>query len=59
MGALWGLIVAATGALMLASFSGYTIDLELALIVALSAVGLWLLLSAALSGRRRTTGTDT
>lgn len=53
MGMLWGAIVVATGAVMLATFSGYSVDLELALIVALSAVGLYLLLSAALAGRRR------
>lgn len=48
--AVWGLLVAGAGGLMIAAFSGYEIDLELAAIIVLGAVGAWLLLSAAVSG---------
>ena len=48
--ALWGLLVAGVGALLIASYSGYEIDLELAAIIVLAAIGGWLLLSAAVSG---------
>lgn len=48
--AVWGLLVSGVGVLMIASYSGYEIDLELAAIIVLGAVGAWLLLSAAVSG---------
>ncbi|MFW7413757.1 hypothetical protein [Demequina sp. SO4-18] len=48
--ALWGLLVAGMGVLLIASYSGYEIDLELAAIIVLAAIGGWLLLSAAVSG---------
>ncbi|WP_084102261.1 hypothetical protein [Demequina sp. NBRC 110051] len=53
--ALWGLLVIGAGVTMAVAFSGYEIDLELAAIIALTAVGGWLILSAALSsiGRSR------
>ncbi len=53
--ALWGLLVIGAGVTMAVAFSGYDIDLELAAIIALTAVGGWLVLSAALSsiGRSR------
>ena len=51
-GMLWGGVVSAAGILMLLDYSGYRIDLELAAIVALTVIGLYLLLSAALSGQR-------
>lgn len=52
---LWGVLVIGTGMLMIASFSGHDIDLELAAILLLAGIGGWLLISAALSGlgRRR------
>ncbi|PKQ25624.1 MAG: hypothetical protein CVT64_09395 [Actinobacteria bacterium HGW-Actinobacteria-4] len=52
-GALWGALVAGVGSLMIATFSGYTIDLELAGIVALAALGGWLVMSAVMSGKPR------
>ena len=52
-GALWGAIVTATGAITIAVFSGADIDLELLVIVALAAVGAWLLLSALATGFSR------
>ncbi|MFW2513031.1 hypothetical protein ACNI3K_04575 [Demequina sp. SO4-13] len=48
--ALWGLLVAGVGVMLIASYSGYDIDLELAAIIVLAAIGGWLLLSAAVSG---------
>jgi hypothetical protein len=45
-GALWGFLVAGCGALMIASFSGFDVDFELAAIIALCGIGLWLLLTA-------------
>ena len=51
--ALWGALVAGVGALMIATFSGYEVDLELAGIIALVALGGWLVLSAVLSGKPR------
>ena len=53
--ALWGLLVIGAGVMMAVAFSGYDIDLELTAIIALTAVGVWLVLSAALSslGRSR------
>jgi len=51
-GALWGIIIATAGALLIAALSGYEIDLELAGIIALSALGGWLLLSALLSATK-------
>ena len=52
-GALWGAIVAATGGITIAVYSGANIDLELLVIVALAAVGAWLLLSALATGFSR------
>lgn len=49
-GALWGLVVVGAGVLMIVSFSGHDVDLELAGILLLAAVGTWLLLSAAVAG---------
>ena len=46
----WGLLVMGSGGLMIAALSGYDIDLQLGAIIVLSAVGAWLLLSAAVSG---------
>lgn len=51
--ALWGALVAGVGALMIATFSGYEVDLELAGIIALVALGGWLVLSAVLSSKPR------
>ncbi|WP_062131721.1 hypothetical protein [Demequina aestuarii] len=48
--ALWGLLVTGVGGLLIASYSGYEIDLELAAIIVLAAIGGWLLVSAAVSG---------
>jgi apolipoprotein N-acyltransferase len=45
-GALWGVLIAATGALMIASFSGFKVDFQLVAILALCGIGLWLLLTA-------------
>ena len=45
-GAIWGAIVTATGALLIAALSGYDVDLELVVIVSLAALGGWLLFSA-------------
>src|SRR5690554_5633174 len=41
------------GGLMIATLSGYDIDLQLIAIIVLGALGAWLLLSAALSGLGR------
>ncbi|MFV0287048.1 MAG: hypothetical protein ACK5IM_11820 [Demequina sp.] len=53
--ALWALLVIGAGVMLAVAFSGTDIDLELAAIIALAAVGGWLVLSAALSsiGRSR------
>ena len=48
--ALWGLLVIGAGSLMIAALSGYEVDIQLAFIVLLAAVGGWMLLSAAVSG---------
>ncbi|WP_084077212.1 hypothetical protein [Demequina sp. NBRC 110057] len=48
--ALWALLVIGAGIMMAVAFSGTAIDLELAAIIALGAVGGWLVLSAVLSG---------
>lgn len=45
-GALWGVLIAATGGLMIASFSGFKVDFQLVMILALCGIGLWLLLTA-------------
>ena len=53
-GILWGAIVAAGGGFLIAALSGYDVDLELVAIIALVALGGWLLFSAiAVSMRRR------
>lgn len=53
-GVLWGAIVAAGGGFLIAALSGYDVDLELIAIVALVALGGWLLASAiAVSMRNR------
>ncbi|WP_297080868.1 hypothetical protein [uncultured Demequina sp.] len=51
--AVWGLLVAGAGGLLIAAFSGYDIDLELAAIITLGAVGGWLLLAGMLRGLGR------
>ncbi len=48
--ALWGLLVAGVGVLMISAYSGYGIDLELTAIIVLGAIGGWLVLSALVSG---------
>lgn len=59
-GALWGLLITGSGTLMIASFSGVDVDADLALIIGLSAIGLWLLLSALFaSGIKSRRGVDT
>ncbi|WP_062384043.1 hypothetical protein [Demequina iriomotensis] len=52
-GAIWGAIVAATGGLLIAALSGFRIDLELFAIIALVALGAWLLFSALASASRQ------
>ena len=52
-GALWGAIVAGTGAVGIAVYSGYDLDLGLLVIAVLAAMGLWLVLSALASGLSR------
>ncbi|WP_062317504.1 hypothetical protein [Demequina maris] len=57
-GIIWGAIVTAAGACLIAALSGYAIDLELVAILALVALGGWLLFSAisvAMRDRRRET----
>ena len=49
--ALIGAIVTASGALTIAMLSGYDLDTELIVIIALSAIGGWLLITALLAGR--------
>jgi hypothetical protein len=51
--AVWGLLVMGSGALMIAALSGYDIDLQLIAIIVLTAIGGWMLLSAAVSGLGR------
>ncbi|WP_061960898.1 hypothetical protein [Demequina flava] len=51
--ALWGVLVIGAGVLMVVSFSGHEVDLELLAIILLAALGGWMLLSAALSGLGR------
>lgn len=48
-GALWGILIAGCGVLMIASFTGFDVDFELASILALGGIGLWLLLTALFS----------
>ena len=55
-GALWGILVAASGALMIASFSGFEVDVELAVILALCGLGLWLLLTALFASGSKSRG---
>ncbi|WP_430867643.1 hypothetical protein [Demequina aurantiaca] len=59
-GALWGILVAACGGLMIASFNGFVVDVQLVVILALCGLGLWLLLTAlfASGARSRTTQRD-
>lgn len=53
-GVIWGAIVATAGGFLIAALSGYDVDLELVAIVALIALGGWLLFSAiAVSMRNR------
>ncbi len=55
-GVIWAAIVVTGGAFLIAALSGYDVDLELVTIVALVALGGWLLLSAiavTTRGRRR------
>ena len=51
-GIIWGALVTAAGILMLLTYSGYSIDMELVTIVGLVAVGGWLALSAAITSRK-------
>lgn len=57
-GALWGVVVAACGGLMIASFTGFELDFELACIFALCGVGLWLLLTALFASGARSRSTQ-
>lgn len=62
-GALWGVLVAGAGAVCIAVYSGYDIDLELLGIGVLAAAGVWLLVSALAAGvgrkpRRSASGPD-
>ncbi|WP_062467003.1 hypothetical protein [Demequina maris] len=57
-GIIWGAIVTAAGACLIAALSGYAIDLEFVAILALVGLGGWLLFSAisvAMRDRRRET----
>ena len=54
--ALIGAIIAALGLLTMALLSGRELDTELIAIVALAAVGTWLLITALLSGRKPRSG---
>ena len=54
--ALIGAIVTAVGILTMALLSGRKLDTELIAIIALAAVGGWLLITAMLSGRRPRSG---
>ena len=54
--ALIGATVAAVGVLTMALLSGRKLDTELIAIIALAAVGGWLLITALLSGRRPRSG---
>jgi hypothetical protein len=54
--ALIGAIVAAVGVLTMALLSGRQLDTELIAIIALAAIGGWLLITAMLSGRRPRSG---
>ncbi|NYI40696.1 hypothetical protein [Demequina lutea] len=54
--ALIGAIVAAVGVLTIALLSGRELDTELIAIIALAAVGGWLLITALISGRRPRSG---
>jgi hypothetical protein len=54
--ALIGAIIAALGVLTMALLSGRDLDTELIAIVALAAVGGWLLITALLAGRRPRSG---
>lgn len=48
--ALWAVLVMGAGGLMIATLSGVEVDLQLLLIIVLGALGVWLLLSAAVAG---------
>lgn len=52
-GAIWGIIVTAVGAFLIAALSGYDVDLELIAIVSLVALGGWLLFSAIAAATRQ------
>ncbi|MDN4478180.1 hypothetical protein [Demequina lignilytica] len=59
-GVIWAAIVTAGGGFLIAALSGYDVDLELIAIVALVALGGWLLFSAiAVSMRNRPRRGDT
>jgi predicted lipid-binding transport protein (Tim44 family) len=55
MGTLWGALVVGVGALMISTFSGVDVDVELAGIITLLVIGGWLLASALISNRSRNT----
>lgn len=52
---VWGGLITATGVLTAYALNGVHIDMELAVIVALAALGGWLLLSAVFSSRPQRT----
>lgn len=54
--AIIGAIITAVGVLTMALLSGRQLDTELIVIIALAAVGGWLLITALLSGRRPRSG---
>jgi hypothetical protein len=47
---LWGLLVMGFGVLVIAWLRGYEFDLQLAGIIALAALGTWILVAALMSG---------
>ncbi|WP_062305040.1 hypothetical protein [Demequina subtropica] len=52
-GVIWGAIVAASGACAIAALSGYDVDLQLIAIIALAALGAWLVVSAVVLATRQ------
>lgn len=57
-GALWGLIITGAAVTSMYTLSGYTVDAQLVLIIALITLGGWLLISALLSIRPRRTANE-
>ncbi|WP_061963676.1 hypothetical protein [Demequina aurantiaca] len=58
-GALWGILVAACGGLMVASINGFRVDFQLVAILGLLGVGLWLLLTALVTSGAKSRGART